>query len=117
MALRPTEMSLVYAALLIQAMFHIPQVRRQLASWGSSFGDALAKPSNDPGEQLLVCAQNYSKNWTERTAYLIVEFFTNMDLAILSEMSIDDLSKALFITSSSSNIPQSPGDLSAGTTF
>lgn len=111
MALRPTEVSLVYAAFVVQAMFYIPQVRQQIALWGSSLGDDTTTTTADPGQNDLVVYLSSIDHIVERVSYKIVEFFTNMDLAILSEMSIDDLCKNLSLS------PQGlhpPGDLSTG---
>ncbi|KAI0037037.1 hypothetical protein K488DRAFT_39805 [Vararia minispora EC-137] len=95
MALRPTESSLVYAALIIQALYYIPQVRQKLASWAALVeGNELSDP-------------------LRKKAYKVVEMFVNVDLAVLSEISADDLLEELNVTPSMSSVPQPPGDASA----
>ncbi|KAG5644018.1 hypothetical protein DXG03_009233 [Asterophora parasitica] len=70
-ALRPESSNITYAALITQALFHVPQVRHSVAR--------LRLPSSEP------CAPVIYDN-TDRAIFSLVELFTNMDLAQLSSI-------------------------------
>ncbi|KAI0267397.1 hypothetical protein BC834DRAFT_968906 [Gloeopeniophorella convolvens] len=81
-AIRPTVGSLVYAALVFQALFYVPQVRKSIASWRPTpeTPEAEAAPPTS-GEDLLM--------WT------LIENYTHMDLAAIAELNIDQCLAAL----------------------
>ncbi|KAI0252842.1 hypothetical protein BJV78DRAFT_271770 [Lactifluus subvellereus] len=82
-AIRPTQGSLVYAALIFQGLYHVPQVRKSIASWRPPPATPDAKFVSPPtsGEDLLM--------WT------LIENFTNMDLVAISELNFDACLAAL----------------------
>ncbi|KAF5384210.1 hypothetical protein D9615_003376 [Tricholomella constricta] len=71
-ALRPESSPITYAALIMQALFHVPQVRESVAK--------LRFPSSDPD------APRESYESIDSTVFSLVELFTNLDLAQLSSM-------------------------------
>ncbi|KAI0273871.1 hypothetical protein BGY98DRAFT_1090738 [Russula aff. rugulosa BPL654] len=82
-AIRPSQGSLVYAALLFQGLYYVPQVRKCVARWrprperpGAEF---VTPPTS--GEDLLM--------WT------LVENYTHMDLAAIGELNLDSCLTAL----------------------
>ncbi|KAG1743750.1 uncharacterized protein EDB91DRAFT_1247238 [Suillus paluster] len=86
--LRPTKHTMVYAALILQALFYVPQIRERVANWRPALpeGATEAEPPTD-GPELLM--------------WKLVETFTNMDLAKLG-----------FKPEPWSNPAQPPGELS-----
>ncbi|CDO71510.1 hypothetical protein BN946_scf184910.g9 [Trametes cinnabarina] len=100
-ALRPTASGVSYAALLLHALFFVPQVRNAIASWlprpeqgseESSIAE-ITPPTNGPGWPV----------WT------MLELFANMDLARLSELSVDAALNA-FAVEPWNNPADRPGD-------
>ncbi|PFH51189.1 hypothetical protein AMATHDRAFT_59718 [Amanita thiersii Skay4041] len=68
-ALRPESPDLAYAALIFQALFHIPQVREQIALF-----------------QLPPVDEDTPQESSARTIMNMVEYFVNLDLAQLSTL-------------------------------
>jgi hypothetical protein len=52
-----------------------------------------------------------------QAAYKFAEIFVNQELAIISEMTVDQLLAELNVTPPPTNVSLSPGDLSAGMRF
>ncbi|KAI0299404.1 hypothetical protein B0F90DRAFT_1728429 [Multifurca ochricompacta] len=81
--IRPTQGSLVYAALIFQGLYYVPQVRESIARWRpylESPDVGLVSPPTS-GEELLM--------WT------LVENYTHMDLAVIAELNLDSCLTAL----------------------
>ncbi|KAI1792356.1 hypothetical protein LXA43DRAFT_1060642 [Ganoderma leucocontextum] len=76
--LRPTSSGLVYAALLIHGLAFVPQFRQALAGWAPlpevDGSTDIYLPEGGPGRQ----------------AWVLSEMMTNMDLAVLGELNVDD---------------------------
>ncbi|THH16377.1 hypothetical protein EW146_g4264 [Bondarzewia mesenterica] len=97
-ALRPSQSAYAYAALLFQGLYYVPQVRKNLAHWRPSllqFDDEDASPPMDG---------------PEHTVWSIVEVFTNMDLAVISELNIDEVLQEVDVAPPN-HATESPGDL------
>ncbi|KAI0768258.1 hypothetical protein BD413DRAFT_696035 [Trametes elegans] len=102
-ALRPTISGLAYAALVLHALFFVPQVRNAIAEWlprpesGSEDEDVteIVPPTSGPPYQ----------------AWTMLELFANMDLARLSELSVDGAINA-FVVEPWNNPAERPGDAS-----
>ncbi|THH08979.1 hypothetical protein EW145_g2341 [Phellinidium pouzarii] len=75
-ALRTSATELYFATLVLQALFHVPQVRESIAKWRSERIDIGSRPS--PGSP-------------EYLPYALLGLFTFMDLALWSYISIDEL--------------------------
>ncbi|KAI0061145.1 hypothetical protein BV25DRAFT_1827015 [Artomyces pyxidatus] len=95
-ALRPTSATSVYAALALQALYFVPQVRASVASWRPSSydDDTNPHPPTDGHEYAM---------WS------LLEMFSHMDLAVITEMNADKLLKEF-----ETEIPRlsdSPGEL------
>ncbi|KAI0795565.1 hypothetical protein C8Q75DRAFT_803435 [Abortiporus biennis] len=78
--LRPTETAHVYAALVMHALFFIPQVRHSVALWkqihpqqGDSMDEEIFAPTSGP----------------EKDVWTILELFGNMDLAKITDLNVD----------------------------
>ncbi|KAH9035003.1 hypothetical protein EDB85DRAFT_1945300 [Lactarius pseudohatsudake] len=75
--IRPSQGPLVYAALLFQGLYYVPQVRRSIASWRPTLETPNAEfvlPLTSGEDPLM---------WT------LVEIYTHMDLAAISELNMD----------------------------
>ncbi|KAI0634033.1 hypothetical protein C8Q77DRAFT_1109415 [Trametes polyzona] len=102
-ALRPTAPGVTYAALILHALFFVPQVRNTLAEWLPRFGTnvndpeatEITPPASGPGYQV----------WT------MMELFANMDLARMSELNVDAAMNA-FIAEPWTSPAERPGDVS-----
>ncbi|KAA1474450.1 hypothetical protein DENSPDRAFT_841038 [Dentipellis sp. KUC8613] len=98
-ALRPTQATLAYAGLILQGLFFVPQVRETFANWRPSTAEAedgyILPPVEGP----------------EHMVWTLVELFTNMDIAALSELNVDDALKAFGIDPPL-HATESPGDIS-----
>ncbi|OJA16555.1 hypothetical protein AZE42_00636 [Rhizopogon vesiculosus] len=96
--LRPTKSTMVYAALIIQALFYIPQVRERIANWRPDLPEGATEiepPTNGP----------------ELIMWKLVETFTNMDLAQLVDLDAEAVLE-VFKPEPWSNPAQPPGELS-----
>ncbi|KAH9988118.1 hypothetical protein BJV74DRAFT_840135 [Russula compacta] len=98
-AIRPSQGSLVYAALIFQGLYYVPQVRRSIARWRPQPESPNAEFVSPPtgGEELLI--------WT------LVENYTHMDLAVIGELNLDSCLAALQLNPPAYSIA-SPGELS-----
>ncbi|KAG0699074.1 hypothetical protein DFH29DRAFT_938334 [Suillus ampliporus] len=96
--LRPTKHTMVYAALILQALFYVPQIRARVANWRPAVpeGATEAEPPKD-GPELLM--------------WKLVETFTNMDLAKLVDLDAHEVLEG-FKPEPWSNPAQPPGELS-----
>ncbi|KAL1939454.1 hypothetical protein VTO73DRAFT_10010 [Trametes versicolor] len=102
-ALRPTSSGVTYAALILHGLFFVPQVRNTIARWlparevgtDDSLVSEIGPPTSGPAYQV----------WT------MMELFANMDLARMSELSVDAAMNA-FIAESWNNPADRPGDAS-----
>ncbi|OBZ66914.1 hypothetical protein A0H81_13252 [Grifola frondosa] len=99
-ALRPTLSTLTYAGLLLHGLFHVPQIRHQIALWRPKLdpdqetAEEVSPPTSGPGFMI----------WS------LLEIFVNMDLALLSELSVDAAIDAF--TADHWNSPaERPGDM------
>ncbi|KAJ3567931.1 hypothetical protein NP233_g6045 [Leucocoprinus birnbaumii] len=82
-ALRSDNPSLAYAALLIQALFSVPQVRERVSSIRlPNIRDDI--PRESPGKCDPFSNTTPNNSFTERAAWNLVEVFVNMDLAQLA---------------------------------
>ncbi|OAX43748.1 hypothetical protein K503DRAFT_680461 [Rhizopogon vinicolor AM-OR11-026] len=96
--LRPTKSTMVYAALIVQALFYIPQVRERVANWRPDLPEGATEvepPTNGP----------------ELIMWKLVETFTNMDLAQLVDLDAEAVLD-VFKPEPWSNPAQPPGELS-----
>ncbi|KAI0329993.1 hypothetical protein GY45DRAFT_1412263 [Cubamyces sp. BRFM 1775] len=102
-ALRPTSSDFVYAALVLHALFFVPQVRNAIAEW-------LPKPESGPSEANVanIVPPNASPGLE---VWALLELFANMDLARMSELSVDTLMNA-FMAQRWENPAERPGDAS-----
>ncbi|KDQ64316.1 hypothetical protein JAAARDRAFT_187660 [Jaapia argillacea MUCL 33604] len=97
MALRPTIPTIHYAALLLQALFFVPQVRDNIATWRATEPESETEDGIKMEESQGVDAMVIEKrpppppNPQEETVLHLVELFTNMDQAVLSELTVDIL--------------------------
>ncbi|KAI9464009.1 hypothetical protein BJY52DRAFT_1401276 [Lactarius psammicola] len=99
--IRPTHGPLVYAALLFQGLYYVPQVRWSIASWRPTLetpGAEFVLPPTS-GEDLLM--------WT------LVENYTHMDLAVIGELNMDSCFTALELDPPAYSTT-SPAELSYG---
>ncbi|KAH7925332.1 hypothetical protein BV22DRAFT_1104980 [Leucogyrophana mollusca] len=97
-ALRPTAQDMVHAALILQGLFFVPQVRERVASWRPSPPPGVAEvPPPTSGPEFLL--------WT------LLEIFAHMDLARLPELTVDVALRA-FEAERWSTLAEQPGDLS-----
>ncbi|KAI9513480.1 hypothetical protein F5148DRAFT_1302495 [Russula earlei] len=98
-AIRPSQGSLVYAALIFQGLYYVPQVRRSIARWRpqpeSPNAEFVTPPTS--GEDLLL--------WT------LVENYTHMDLAVIGELNLDSCLAALQLSPPAYSTAN-PGELS-----
>ncbi|KAG2366383.1 hypothetical protein BDR07DRAFT_1328292 [Suillus spraguei] len=96
--LRPTKHTMVYAALVLHALFYVPQIRERVANWRPALpeGATEAEPPNN-GPELLM--------------WKLVETFTNMDLAKLVDLDAHEVLEG-FKPEPWSNPAQPPGELS-----
>ncbi|KAI8972449.1 hypothetical protein BD414DRAFT_560365 [Trametes punicea] len=101
-ALRPTSSGFTYAALVLHALFFVPQVRNAIAEW-------LPRP--DPGSDEDVAEISPPTSGAGWPVWTMLELFANMDLARLSELSVDAAMNA-FSVEPWSNPSERPGDLS-----
>lgn len=76
-AIRPSQGSLVYATLLFQGLYYVPQVRKSIARWRPrpERPDAEFVTPPTSGEDLLM--------------WMLVENYTHMDLAVIGELNLD----------------------------
>ncbi|KAF8480009.1 hypothetical protein DFH94DRAFT_456712 [Russula ochroleuca] len=95
-AIRPSQGSLVYAALLFQGLYYVPQVRQNIAKWHPR-SLASGEANSASGEELLM--------WT------LLENYTHMDLAVIGELDLDPCLPALQLDPPGYS-PASPGELS-----
>ncbi|KAF5348037.1 hypothetical protein D9758_010059 [Tetrapyrgos nigripes] len=77
-ALRPDDPSLAYAALVLHALFHVPQVRQRLSR--------LMLPTSE---------QDLKEDSAEVFMFKLLELFTNMDLAKISAIFGNDIYDSL----------------------
>ncbi|KAI0643929.1 hypothetical protein C8Q79DRAFT_977495 [Trametes meyenii] len=119
-ALRPTSSGLTYAALILHGIFFIPQVRNAVATW-------LPKPPSDDEmddddeedeederveEDETTTESGPRMSGLTRQMWSIMELFTNMDLARMSELSVDAVMEAFNVKKWSSPAER-PGDMSS----
>ncbi|CCM03777.1 uncharacterized protein FIBRA_05924 [Fibroporia radiculosa] len=83
-ALRSTNSSLAHAGLILHGLFHVPQVRYAIAQWRptseSQENDDISPPTGGPAELVI---------WS------LLEMFANMDVALMSELNVDELLAAM----------------------
>ncbi|KAG1888259.1 hypothetical protein F4604DRAFT_1916175 [Suillus subluteus] len=96
--LRPTKHTMVYAALVLHALFYVPQIRERVANWRPALPEG-ATEAEPP------------KNGPELLMWKLVETFTNMDLAKLVDLDAHEVLEG-FKPEPWSNPAQSPGELS-----
>ncbi|KAG2134094.1 hypothetical protein DEU56DRAFT_950266 [Suillus clintonianus] len=96
--LRPTKHTMVYAALILQALFYVPQIRERVANWRPALSEG-ATEAEPP------------KNGPELLMWKLVETFTNMDLAKLVDLDAHEVLEG-FKPEPWANPAQPPGDLS-----
>lgn len=59
MTLRPTKHTMVYAALVLHALFYVPQIRERVANWRPALPEGAMEaepPKNGPGKRVLCCS-------------------------------------------------------------
>ncbi|KAG1903591.1 uncharacterized protein F5891DRAFT_77642 [Suillus fuscotomentosus] len=96
--LRPTKHTMVYAALVLHALFYVPQIRERVANWRPALPEG-ATEAEPP------------KNGPELLMWKLVETFTNMDLAKLVDLDAHEVLEG-FKPEPWSNPAQPPGELS-----
>lgn len=96
--LRPTKHTMVYAALVLHALFYVPQIRERVANWRPALPEG-ATEAEPP------------KNGPELLMWKLVETFTNMDLAKLVDLDAHEVLEG-FKPEPWSNPVQPPGELS-----
>lgn len=98
-ALRCKDQSRCYAALLLQSLFFIPQIRSRISKW---MVDEYTERPKDPPEVV---------------PFTLAHLFTYMDLAILSYIIIDDSDLPdFFKPPTSTSAADVPGFLTSGQT-
>ncbi|PPQ90851.1 hypothetical protein CVT25_007386 [Psilocybe cyanescens] len=95
-ALRTDTRELAYGALVVQALFFVPQVRATVSN--------LRLPRVDPTAQL---------GHPSRTMWNLIELFTNMDLAQLAAIIDNELLPSLYIErlSAGKSLPEASADV------
>jgi hypothetical protein len=87
--------SLVYAALLFQGLYYVPQVRRSIASWrptpetpGAEF---ILPPTSGGGllASLFVSIEHILTFYQDLLMWTLLENYTHMDLARIGELNMD----------------------------
>ncbi|KAH7912508.1 hypothetical protein BJ138DRAFT_1004302 [Hygrophoropsis aurantiaca] len=96
--LRPTAQDTVYAALILQSLFFIPQVRERISHW---------RPSPPPG----MSEASIPTSGPEHLLWTLVEIYAHMDLAQLPELNIDGALR-IFDAERWSTLAEQPGELS-----
>ncbi|EGN92156.1 hypothetical protein SERLA73DRAFT_117693 [Serpula lacrymans var. lacrymans S7.3] len=97
-ALRPTQNTMTYAALILQGLYFVPQIRERVAGW---------RPSAPPGVHEI----DTPMTGHEHILWLLLEIFVHMDLAQLSDLNIDS-SLGAFEAEPWLSLAERPGDLS-----
>ncbi|EPQ51958.1 hypothetical protein GLOTRDRAFT_48407 [Gloeophyllum trabeum ATCC 11539] len=82
-ALRPTQATLHYAGLVLQALYSVPQVRESIANWRPT------PPASATADEFMIIEP--PKSGPESLMYGILEVFANMEFALLSELSVDPI--------------------------
>ncbi|KAI9068656.1 hypothetical protein FKP32DRAFT_1561274 [Trametes sanguinea] len=102
-ALRPTSSGYTYAALILHALFFVPQVRNAIAEW-------LPRPeqSNEESNITEITPPTGGAAWP---VWTMLELFANMDLARMSELNVDAAMHA-FAVEQWNNPAERPGDAS-----
>ncbi|TCD67354.1 hypothetical protein EIP91_000221 [Steccherinum ochraceum] len=95
--LRPTQASFVYTGLILQGLFFVPQVKHAVARYRPAQSEDL----NDPAVM---------RKGPDKWMWSLLELFANMDLARISELSIDECLE-VFTAAPWKNPAESPGDL------
>lgn len=102
-ALRPTQGSLAYAALILHGLFFIPQVKHALAPW---------RPYSDASQDAETSEKiGLPSSGPELTIWSLMEIFVNMDLAQMNELNADNAITA-FAAEHWSTPVERPGDVS-----
>jgi hypothetical protein len=95
--LRSDTPSLAYAALVLQALYYIPQVRLTVSNLRLPVVDADA-PLRDPSTLVLVHSVYILAQFSsDRAMWNLIELFTNMDLAQLAAIIDKDVIPSLEI--------------------
>jgi hypothetical protein len=117
-ALRPTLATLTYAALNIQSLFAVPQVRESIASWRPLAPIDTAATGSSGGQGMSFYRGYMHSTFfvglspcTELNLWPLVELFTNLDMAQLSAF-VADGSLELLKPEPWSSAIELPGELS-----
>ncbi|KAI0672474.1 hypothetical protein C8Q78DRAFT_1077991 [Trametes maxima] len=115
-ALRPTSSGLVYAALILHGIFFIPQVRNAIATWlplSVSDDEMYDDDEEDEGiqEEETTPENGLRLSGLGKQMWSIMELFTNMDLARMSELSVDAVME-VFNVKKWSSPAERPGEMS-----
>ncbi|KAH9949345.1 hypothetical protein B0H21DRAFT_820149 [Amylocystis lapponica] len=102
-ALRPTRPTLTHAGLILHGLFFVPQVRHSIAHWRPHL--EVPVESTDLREVSPPASGPAHMVWS------LLEIFANMDLALLSELSVDAAIEA-FETEHWNSPVERPGDVS-----
>ncbi|RPD52248.1 hypothetical protein L226DRAFT_474460 [Lentinus tigrinus ALCF2SS1-7] len=98
-ALRPTLPGEAYAALILHSLYFVPQFKHTIAQW---------LPLPEPGTYEM----EPPRSGPAHQAWTILEMYTNMDLARMSELNVDASLRA-FSTEPWGGPAERPGDVSA----
>jgi hypothetical protein len=105
---------MVYAALIVQALFHVPQIRHRVANWRPAVPEGATEaepPDSGPGDCIRHCKIVVPDSALDLLMWRLVETFTNMDLARLVDLDAQVVLEG-FKPEPWSNPAQPPGELS-----
>ncbi|PSR72130.1 hypothetical protein PHLCEN_2v11978 [Hermanssonia centrifuga] len=102
-ALRPTQSKLTYAALILHALFFVPQVRETIARF---------RPLSGLYDEGGVMIAHPPTSGPDFVLWSLLEIFVNMDFARMSELNVDEALNA-FEASHWSTLIERPGDTSS----
>ncbi|TFY68606.1 hypothetical protein EVJ58_g910 [Rhodofomes roseus] len=84
-ALRPTSSPMAYAGLLLQSLYYVPHLRHAIARWSHIYAQ-----NNSQCEE----GENAAMYGPDLLMWSMGEIFTNMELALLSELNSDHVIQA-----------------------
>ncbi|KZT72928.1 hypothetical protein DAEQUDRAFT_808891 [Daedalea quercina L-15889] len=101
-ALRPTSSPLAYAGLLLHSLYYVPQIRHAVAHWAHMYSEKHTPNHED-------ITTSISKDDPAFLVWSMMEIFTNMEVALLSELNSDGAIQA-FSPEPWGNPIEHPGD-------
>ncbi|KAH8083351.1 hypothetical protein BXZ70DRAFT_958549 [Cristinia sonorae] len=100
-SLRPTQSSYVYAGLILQGLFFVPQVKQAIALY------IPPRDTDDPAAPLTLIPP---QSGPDHLLWTLLELFANMELARMTELNIDQALGA-FECEQWKSPAESPGDI------